>query len=241
MSVESAGSRRKYLETEVERRKNRIAEIDSVLQKYTDRTGVFNIQQQARAAFLVLVGISARENLLEVEKRVWEISMKESNLDMKRLDLELEKLKEQIFIMMEGEGKKGLYPPLKNLPEIAIGYMSLVSEKMMQEFTLAFVMIKLEDARISESSNASVIRIVDPPYVPGIRSWPKRKQIVIIFTLASLFWSLFFILLYEQIKAGLFSGWKEGSREDGEMIRAGIGSGDNKHSSGSDQGKRVEE
>ncbi|MBN2183794.1 MAG: hypothetical protein JW746_00550 [Candidatus Krumholzibacteriota bacterium] len=217
MSVKSAGSKRKYLENEVKRRKHRISEIDTLLQEYTDRTGIFDIQEQARAAFLVLAGIAARENMLEVEKRVWEISLKESNLEMMKIDLELEKLEEHLSMMMEEEGAKGITPPLSKLPELATEYMSLAGEKMMQEFSLAFVMIKLEDARISESSDEGVIRIIDPPYIPEIRSWPKRKQIVIIFTLASLFWCLFFILLYEEAKAGLFKGWKERSIEGGDI------------------------
>ena len=237
MSMESAGSRRRYLESEVERRKNKIAEIDSVLQEYTDRTGVFDIQEQARAAFLVLAGITTRENILEVEKRIWEISLKENNPEMMKIDIELEKLEEQLSIMMEREGKKGLSPPLNKLPELAKEYMSLVSEKIMHEFSLAFVMIKLEDARISESNNEGVLRIIDPPYVPEMRSWPKRKQIVIIFTLASLFWCLFFILLYEEMKAGLFRGWKEISGKDGDIAGKGadsISRGDTR-TSGSDQ------
>jgi len=229
MSVESAGSKKNYLEEEVSRRRGRIAEIDSELKRYIDKHGIFEIQQQARAAYLVMAGITARENMLKVEKRILEMSMKDSYPEMKMLDLELEKIEEQISEMFEGKGAKGLFPPLKNLPAIATGYMALVNDRMMQEFALAFVMLKLEDAKVSEASDVSVIRIIDPPYLPGLRSWPKRKQIVIIFTLASLFWTLFFILLYEQIKAGLFHGWKEilPVSGDGAGLEGGSGSGGN--------------
>ncbi len=224
MSVRSAAARRIYLEKEARRRNDNIARIDSLLKDYADRTGVFNIEEQARAAFLVLAGMTARENILEIEKRVWEISLKENNLEMIKIELELEKLEEQLSDMMEGEGKRGLSPPLSELPGLATEYMDLIGEKMMQEFALAFVMTKLEDAKISEASYESVIRIIDPPYVPEIRSWPKRKQIVIIFTLATLFWCLFFIVLREEAAAGLFDGWKagRGRQKDG---RAGSGEG----------------
>ncbi|MBN2070302.1 MAG: hypothetical protein JW814_02505 [Candidatus Krumholzibacteriota bacterium] len=243
MSVASAGSTRKYLEDEVARRRGKIAVIDSSIQDFSDRHGIFAIQQQARAAFLVMAGISARENLLEIERNILERSMKDNFPEMKMLDLELEKIEEQLKNMMEGGEASVLFPPLKEFPEIASGYMSLVSDRMIQEFALAFIMLKLEDARVSESSDASVIRIIDPPYIPGVRSWPKRKQIVIVFTLASFFWALFSILLYEQIKAGLFRGWKEGmSKEKGEENkRTGHFSSDGGLPAGDGREKRLED
>ena len=210
MVVEGSKSKYRYLEKEKNRRKYRLAESDSTLQFFIEQHGIYDVQQQARAAFLVLAGISAREKMLEVEKRILEVSFREGNPELDKINLELEKLEEQLIDMVEGDGGGALFPPLKDIPGIGAEYMFLVSEKMLQEFALAFVMVKLEDAGISASEKVSVIRIIDPPYIPEIRSWPKRKQIVMVFTLASLFWVCFVLLVLEQFREGRFLEGEKG-------------------------------
>ncbi|MCK4235689.1 MAG: hypothetical protein KAX38_01130, partial [Candidatus Krumholzibacteria bacterium] len=64
--------------------------------------------------------------------------------------------------------------------------------------------LMLEDARISANRETSVIRVIDPPFVPEKRAWPKRKQIVIVSTLAALFWTCFFLALRENWRKGMF-------------------------------------
>jgi uncharacterized protein involved in exopolysaccharide biosynthesis len=89
----------------------------------------------------------------------------------------------------------------------------MMAERMAGEFSLAYIRLKLEDARISAERYESVVRVIDPPFVPDQRSWPKRKQIVIILTLATVFWTCFVIALRDKASRG-GSPVREGSETE---------------------------
>jgi capsule polysaccharide export protein KpsE/RkpR len=206
MVIANASSRRDFFEEEIVRRKARIAEIDSMLGEFMEEHGVFDIERQAAAAFKIIGILTARINLLEVEKRIMETSIEEGSPEMGRIDLEIEKLQDQLGSIREAEGGKGLFPPLSEFPELATGYFGLLSERMAQEFALAFITLKLNDAVISSEKKVSVIRIIDPPSLPDKRIWPKRAQIVMVLTLAVFFWTSIVLMV--------LAGRGRGAREE---------------------------
>lgn len=228
LNAESAESTRRYLEGEYLRRKRRVEDADSLMKIFLDENRIFGLEEQASAALEVLARIGARRSELEIEKRLLETSMKEGSPRLDRVTLELEKLEEQISSMMTGEDEGGLFPPLSEIPELTSKYISLAAERMMQEFAMAYVGVKLEDARISAQKRVSMIRIIDPPAVPGRRAWPKRKQIVIVLTLASFFWACLVLLAREQIREGRFfaAAQRHGPPKGGAAAREKIDGGE---------------
>ena len=93
-----------------------------------------------------------------------------------------------------------MFPPLAGITALMSQYAGLLAERVVQEFALGFVMLKLEDARITAERGTGVIRVIDPPFVPEQRVWPKRTQIVILLTLATIFWTCFVLLVCEQMR-----------------------------------------
>ena len=130
------------------------------------------------------------------------MTLQEGSPDLRKLDLEIENLRAEINRVTEKGGGEALFPPLSDMPGLATEYFGMLAERMAQEFALAYVRLKLEDARISANSRVGTIRVIDPPVVPEKRSWPKRKQIVMILTMASVFWACFIIVIREKISAG---------------------------------------
>ncbi len=199
LNRESAEVKTRYLEKELKRGEAARETADSVMSEYMVANGIFEIEAQAKAAFQIIGALTAQVSLLEVERSMLSMTRQETSPDMLRLDQEISKLRDEIERTAEsGDGEK-LFPPLSEMPGLATEYLGMVAERMAQEFTLAFIRLKLEDARISASSSVGVIRVIDPPAVPERRSWPKRKQIVIILTLASILWACFIILVREKM------------------------------------------
>ena len=171
------------------------------MSEYMVSRGIFEIESQAKVAFQIISALTARVSVLEVERSMMSMTQREGFVDLERLDLEIEKLRAEIERVTEAGGEEDIFPSLSDMPGLATEYLGMVAERMAQEFSLAFVRLKLEDARISASNKVGAIRIIDPPVVPERRSWPKRKQIVIILTMASVFWACFVILVREQISS----------------------------------------
>jgi capsular polysaccharide transport system permease protein len=201
LSIENAEEKVAYLEEALASGERAMAEMDSVLSGFMASSGIFEIESQAKAAFQITGALAARVSALEVERSMLSMTRREGSPDLGRLDLEIEKLREEIDRATRTGGVDGLFPPLSDMPGLAAEYLGMVTEKMAQEFALAYLRLKLEDSRISANRRVSTIRVIDPPVVPEKRSWPKRKQIVMILTMASVLWACFIIVVREKISA----------------------------------------
>ncbi len=199
--IDNAEAKVAYLEEALAKGEQARAASDSVLSGFMASKGIFEIESQAKAAFQIIGALTARVSALEVERNMLSMTRREGSPDLRKLDLEIEKLRVEIDRATGTGGGEGLFPPLSDMPGLAAEYLGMVAERMAQEFALAYIRIKLEDAKISAKSRVSAIRVIDPPVVPERRSWPKRKQIVIILTMASVFWACFIIVVREKISA----------------------------------------
>jgi len=201
LNLENAETKVAYLEEALASGERDRVAADSVLSEFMTSKGIFEIESQAKAAFQIIGVLTARVSALEVERNILGMTLRESSPDLRKLDLEIEKLKAEIDRVTEMGSGEGLFPPLADMPGLATEYLGMVAERMAQEFAMAYVRLKLEDARISTKNRTGTIRVIDPPVVPERRSWPKRKQIVIILTMASVFWACFIIVIREKISA----------------------------------------
>jgi capsule polysaccharide export protein KpsE/RkpR len=198
LSTDYADEKRRFLDEEVVRRERRVAEADSAMTEFMARYGIFEVEAQAKAAFAIIGALTAKVSELEIERRMLEMTAREGTPELQRMDLELEKLQEEISRLTESGGGTDLFPSLADMPRVSTEYFALLAERMAQEFALAFVRLKLEDAAISSRQTDSAIRVIDPPFVPERRVWPKRKQIVMVLTLASVLWTCLVLIVRDR-------------------------------------------
>ncbi len=203
-SIEHAGGRKGFLEREVARRERRIAAADSVLGAFLTEHGIFEIEEQARAAIEVTARLEARMRAVQLEKELLEMTLLPGSPELVRAERMLEKMAEQVATVREGRGSD-IFPSLRDVPGLASEYLRLYGELKIQEFALAYIRLKLEDEAILASRDVSVIRVIDPPVVPQRRAWPKRKQIVMISTFAAFFWACFGLIVKERWREGLIA------------------------------------
>jgi len=213
LTIENSRDRIAFLDGEIARRERAIETTDSLLQEHLERYGLYEVQQQVRAMLDIVSDLSGRLSILDIEKKLLELTMQPGGDEVGKIEFECSKLREQILLLRETGAAPNLFPPLKKLPEISARYLQLMSERRMQEFVAGYLRLKLADAEISANSRVSVLKILDPPAAPDRRSWPKRKQIVMVSTAAAFFWGCFFMLVRER--------WKEGAFRAGPGASAG--------------------
>jgi uncharacterized protein involved in exopolysaccharide biosynthesis len=181
----------------VARRRHRIAKADSALKEFLNEHGIFEIKQQASAAIRIAAGLAAQRNLVRMEREMLAMTLKPGSPELVRAERMLEMLERQIVEVREGDGSE-FFPSWQDVPGLASEYMRLYEELKMQEFALAYVRLKLEDEAILANRDVNVIRVIDPPFVPQKRVWPKRKQIVLVSTFAVFFWVCFGLIVRER-------------------------------------------
>ena len=209
-AVEGAQNRIKYLNQEVVSREREIAASDSLLRNFLSVNSLYDLNQQVRLMLDVVSDLSVRLSVLDIEKNLLELTMKPGNPDYDRVELEWNSLREQLLLLREKGAAPKLFPPLKKLPEVSSQYAGILSERRTQEFILAYLRVLLEDAKVSAKSRESVLRPLDPPFLPDKRSWPKRKQIVLASTAASFFWGCLFLIARERWREGGFAELRRG-------------------------------
>ena len=203
LAIETSESRLEFLEKEINWRRVRLAESDSVMKAFQADHGVYEIEEQARSALQVAAILSTRFSMLDVEKNLLEMTVKPGTPEAESIRLEWELVRDQLLGIKEGTpDEQQLFPPLDELHELSYHYARLLIDKRVQEFVLAYLQLQRMDAMITMNQRLSSIKIIDPPYVPERRIWPKRKQIVIVSTLAAFAWICLILLVIEQWRKG---------------------------------------
>jgi len=199
-----ANEKVRFLKGEIERRESVVASLDSSLAEFQREYRLFDISKQAKATVDIVSALMSRLALLDIEKKLLGMMLKPDMKEFEKVNAQIEAIEDELRLIKEGSrGERSrLIPPLDELPELSRDYIEIVSKIKTEEFVLAYLRMNLEDAIITANSRISVIKVIDPPFVPERRSWPKRKQIVLVSTLASLLWACFFMLLVDEIKKG---------------------------------------
>ena len=69
---------------------------------------------------------------------------------------------------------KALYPPLRQLPRLAVPYADLYRQVQIQESIYSLLTQQYELARIQEAKDLPVISVIDSPGIPEKKSFPPR-------------------------------------------------------------------
>ncbi|MFO7915992.1 MAG: Wzz/FepE/Etk N-terminal domain-containing protein [Candidatus Krumholzibacteriales bacterium] len=197
---ESAQFRIAFLEEEAELREGKIAELDSMMSGFMSRYGIIDIEEQLRASYQVLAQLGSRKQMLEMEKELMRTDLRDGNPYLQRTRKELQILDKAIEDIIKGEHGEGfsVLPDMEEIPELTMEYLRMAAEKKIREFALGFVKMKLEQARLSSRKEISVIRVLDPPYTPDRRVWPKRTRIVLVSTIIGVIWCCIILILADR-------------------------------------------
>jgi capsule polysaccharide export protein KpsE/RkpR len=79
-----------------------------------------------------------------------------------------------------------LYPPLRQLPSLAVPYADLYRRVKTEEVAFELLTQQYEMARIEEARDVPAVNVIDPPGIPEKKSSPPRRLITIALTALSL-------------------------------------------------------
>src|SRR6202012_3963890 len=91
-----------------------------------------------------------------------------------------------------------LYPPLRQLPRLAVRYTDLYRRVKVEETIFELLTQQYEMARIDEAKDIPVVRVIDPPGIPEKKSFPPRVILSVVLTLLALAATSAFLLFRER-------------------------------------------
>lgn len=82
------------------------------------------------------------------------------------------------------EDSSGLsYPPLRQLPRLAVPYENLYRNVRVQETVFELLTQQFEMSQIQEAKDIPVLSVIDSPGIPDKRSFPQRTLLILILTI----------------------------------------------------------
>jgi uncharacterized protein involved in exopolysaccharide biosynthesis len=78
-----------------------------------------------------------------------------------------------------------LYPPLRQLPRLAVPYANFYRQVQVQETVFELLTQQYELARIQEAKDVPVVGVIDSPGIPEKKSFPPRLMLALLLTVIS--------------------------------------------------------
>ena len=200
----SAHQERVFIERRLRAVEADLEQAQVELSDFSSKNGTIDIREQTRA--VVEAGAKLQGELLVQQAELQSlrqiygdgnVRVHEAEAGIGILSNELKRLSgsSTAFTASPGAGSAGtnaaavpggaeLYPPLRQLPRLAVPYADLYRRVKVQEAIFELLTQQYETSRIEEAKDVPVVSVIDPPGVPERKAFPPR--ILLTFALTGL-------------------------------------------------------
>ena len=158
------------------------------LSEYSSKTNAVDLKEQTRAMVdagaRIEASLTIEESTLNSLRQIYgdqNIRIREGEARIATLRRELNKLAGNPTETGDDHPSSAndLYPPLRQLPKLAVPYADLYRKVRVQEAVYELLTQQYETARIQEAKDVPVVAIIDRPGMPEKKSFPPRTLLVI--------------------------------------------------------------
>jgi uncharacterized protein involved in exopolysaccharide biosynthesis len=200
LAVTEAGQRRLFFEQQLELAKNNLAEAEQALKETEQKTGLIQLDGQAKAIIESVVKLRALMAAKEVELHAMRLFSTEQNPDVLLREQQLSGLRAQLALLeKQSGGPADVQVPTGSVPEAGLQYVRKLRDVKYAETMFELLAKQYEAARLDEAKTAAVIQVLDPAIEPDRKSSPPRIWIVVIVTLLAFLGSVGYILSAEAL------------------------------------------
>jgi len=220
LAVTEAGQRRIFFERQLELAKNNLADAEQALKETERKTGLIQLDGQAKAIIESVVKLRGLIAAKEVELHAMRLFSTEQNPTLLMGEQQLSGLRTQLTLLERQSGSPGGSPgsatgngngddtgdahgnvqvPVGNVPEAGLQYVRKLRDVKYSETLFELLAKQYEAARLDEAKTAAVIQVLDPAVSPDRRSWPPRTAIVVIVTVLGLLGAVGYVLSAEAL------------------------------------------
>lgn len=208
VNTSAARRERQFIEQRLKTVKAELEEAQIELSDYSSKNTTLDVKEQTKAmvdagAKLQAQLIVARSELDSLEQiyGTGNIRVRATRARVSELERDLKKLggsNEPGSYDPEHEEAGDLYPPLRQLPLLAVRWADLYRRVRVSETVFDLLTEEYETARIEEAKSIPSVSVIDPPNWPEKKSFPPRLIIILGLTMASVFVTAIVLLTEER-------------------------------------------
>ena len=198
LAITEAGQRRMFFDEQLRHTKESLARAEEEIRDFQQRTGVFQIDAQARAIIDGIARLRAGIAVKEVEARVLRSFATAQNPDLQRVEEEIRALRAELEKIETSKGE-GFDPimPSGRVPAMGTEYLRKLRQLKYNETLYELLSKQYELAKLDEASDAVVIQVIDRAVPPERKSSPKRGAIIVVSTILGFLLSAWFLSVME--------------------------------------------
>jgi len=180
LAVTEASQRRLFFEQQLSQAKDNLAKAEEELKKTQQKTGLIQMDAQARTAIQLVAELRGQIAAKEVEISAMRSFATGENPDLQIAEQQLAGLRSQEGkIGAASEGGLNALDPKGNIQESVIEYARKLRDVKYFETIFDLLARQYEVAKVDEARQGSIVQIVDRAVVPDHRSSPLRALIVL--------------------------------------------------------------
>jgi tyrosine-protein kinase Etk/Wzc len=185
LAITEAGQRRAFFEQQLKQANQNLADADEALKETEQKTGLIQLDSQARALIDTAAALRAQITAKEVQIQGMQAYATGENAQLVEAQRELDGLRAQLARLGGTEDNSaGLIVPKGKMTEAGIEYVRRLRDVKYYETIFDILARQFELAKLDEAKEGAIIQVVDPAVPPDRRSFPKRTLIVICATIA---------------------------------------------------------
>jgi tyrosine-protein kinase Etk/Wzc len=201
LAIGEAGQRRLFFERQLVGAKNDLAAAEEALKASQQKSGMIQLDSQAKALIESVAALRAEITAKEVEISSLSLSETSNNPDIRMAREQLAALQSQLRRIggtQSGEDSD-LIVPRGKIPEAGMDYVRKLRDVKYNEMIFEILAKQFEVAKIDEAREGAIIQVVDPAVPPDKKSFPKISLIVLAVTFGWILLAAFWVLFREGI------------------------------------------
>lgn len=202
LAIGEAGQRRLFFERQLVEAKNNLAGAEEALKASQQKSGMIQLDSQAKALIESVAALRAQIAAKEVQIRSLSLSETPSNPDILMAREQLAALQSQLRQIggtQSGEDSD-LIVPRGKIPEAGMDYIRKLRDVKYNELIFELLAKQFEVAKLDEAREGAIIQVVDPAVPPDRKSFPKIRLTVPAVTFVWVLLAVFGILFLEGIR-----------------------------------------
>jgi len=183
MAFTEAQQRALFFQQQLEQSKDNLANAEVALQQTEQKTGLIQLDSQARALIESAASLRAQIDAKEVQLEALKTYATGQNAQLVQTQQELDSLRAELAKLGGSEDSaNALIVPKGKLTQSGLDYVRKLRDVKYYETIFDILARQFEVAKLDEAKEGAVIQVVDSAIPPDKKSSPKRVLIVVIAT-----------------------------------------------------------
>jgi uncharacterized protein involved in exopolysaccharide biosynthesis len=202
LAITEASQRRLFFEQQLEQAKDNLANAEEAMKQTEQKTGVIQLDSQARALIESAASLRAQAAAKEVQIQGMRTYATGENSQVVQAQQELDSMRAQLARLggSEDSASGGIIVPKGQVPEAGLEYVRKLRDVKYNETIFEILARQFEVAKLDEAKQGALIQVVDPAVVPDRKSSPKRALIVLVSTVAGFLLGILLALMAKALE-----------------------------------------